>query len=328
MSSVLRSDSTLAYMPQSDPLLAAASHTGVSWAAALAGAVTAAALSLVLLVLGVGLGLSGVSPWANHGMSAGAMGISTIIWLAFTQIAASGVGGYLAGRLRTHWSRLHTDEVYFRDTAQGLLSWSLATLATAFLMGSAISNAVGTGVSAGATVASSMGAAADVITSPSTSTTEASMSDPAGAAGYWIDALLRTDPSTATATAEGLAPPPSPADATELAATRAEAARIVLHGLAEGTLSPSDTTYLGRMVAKRNGMTQAVAEVRVKDVFASVKKSLADAAIAVREKADQARKAAAYSSLWMFVALLAGAFVAAVCATFGGRRRDEMVVRT
>lgn len=96
--------------------------SGVSWSAIFAGASTAAALSLILLILGVGLGFSAISPWSNSGVSATAIGISTILWLAFTQIAASGLGGYLSGRLRIRWLTVHTDEVYFRDTAHGFLA--------------------------------------------------------------------------------------------------------------------------------------------------------------------------------------------------------------
>jgi hypothetical protein len=50
----------------------------------LAGAAAAAALSLILVLLGFGLGFSAVSPWADSGISAKGLGISTIIWLAFT----------------------------------------------------------------------------------------------------------------------------------------------------------------------------------------------------------------------------------------------------
>jgi hypothetical protein len=42
-----------------------------------------------------------------------------------------------------------------------------------------------------------------------------------------------------------------------------------------------------------------------------------------RPVAYEARKAAAVTSLWMFVALLAGAFFASVAALSGGRRRDS-----
>jgi hypothetical protein len=93
----------------------AASASAVSWGAIFAGAAAAAALSLILLLLGTGLGLSSVSPWANEGVSATALSVSTILWLTFTQLAASAMGGYLAGRLRTKWVSVHGDEVYFRD---------------------------------------------------------------------------------------------------------------------------------------------------------------------------------------------------------------------
>ena len=106
----------------------------VSWASILVGATTIAALSLILLMLGAGLGLSSVSPWSHSGISSSSFGISTIIWIVVTQLLAAGMGGYLAGRLRTKWTGVHTDEVYFRDTAHGFMAWAVATLATAALL--------------------------------------------------------------------------------------------------------------------------------------------------------------------------------------------------
>ena len=67
--------------------------SAVSWGAIVAGAAGAAALSLILLMLGTGLGLSSVSPWAFSGVSATTFGVSTILWLTFTQLVASGMGG-------------------------------------------------------------------------------------------------------------------------------------------------------------------------------------------------------------------------------------------
>lgn len=77
-------------------------RSGVSWGAIFAGAAVAAALSLVLFILGSGLGLASISPWTYN--SPAAIGISTILWISFTQLAASAVGGYMAGRLRTKWA--------------------------------------------------------------------------------------------------------------------------------------------------------------------------------------------------------------------------------
>ena len=67
--------------------------SAVSWGAIVAGAAGAAALALILLMLGTGLGLSSVSPWAYSGVSATTFGVSTILWLTFTQLVASGRGG-------------------------------------------------------------------------------------------------------------------------------------------------------------------------------------------------------------------------------------------
>src|ERR1035437_5036778 len=136
--------------------------SGVSWSAILAGAAGAAALSLILLILGVGLGFSAISPWSNSGISATAFGLTSILWLTFTQIAASSIGGYLAGRLRVRWATVHTDEVYFRDTAHGFLAWAIASLATAALLGSVVGNVVSSGVSASTTLVSAAVGAAGV----------------------------------------------------------------------------------------------------------------------------------------------------------------------
>ena len=112
--------------------------SAVSWAAVFAGAVIAAALSLALFAGGSGLGLLSVSPWRDEGLSAPAAGIGIIVWMLLTQIVAYGIGGYVAGRLRTKWADAHVDEVYFRDTAHGFLVWALSAVVSAALLGSAI----------------------------------------------------------------------------------------------------------------------------------------------------------------------------------------------
>src|SRR3954468_21899363 len=120
-----------------------------------AGAAGAAVLSLVLFVLGTGLGLAAVSPWARDGISGTTAGVSTIVWVTVVQLLASVLGGYLAGRLRTRWVTVHTDEVFFRDTAHGFLAWAVATLLMATLLSSAIGAALSTGLKAGGEVAKS-----------------------------------------------------------------------------------------------------------------------------------------------------------------------------
>src|SRR5688572_31867652 len=44
------------------------------------------------------------------------LGIGTGVWLVFMHVAASLLSGYMAGRLRTKWVSLHTDEVDRKST--------------------------------------------------------------------------------------------------------------------------------------------------------------------------------------------------------------------
>lgn len=288
--------------------------SGVSWTAIFAGATGAAALSLILLILGVGLGLSAVSPFTAAGVTATTFGVSTIVWITFTQIAASGMGGYLAGRLRTRWASTHTDEVYFRDTAHGFLAWAIATLATAAMLTSAVGSILGTTAS---TAGALGGAATTAVAAGAGSATPAKAGNMANDDGYFVDTLFRKD-ATSAAPAGG-APAPTPSDA---AVPTAEAGRIFANGLAGGTLSSPDARYLGQLVSQRTGLSQADADKRVNDTFAQAKAKADQAKAEAKDAADKARKASAYASLWLFVSLLAGAFVASLLATFGGRQRD------
>lgn len=288
----------------------------VSWPAIVAGATGAAALSLILLILGTGLGLSSVSPWAGRGASADAMGISTILWVSFTQLAAAGMGGYLAGRLRTRWAGTPIDEVYFRDTAHGFLAWALATLVTAALLTSAIGAIVSGGVQAGAAVAS--GAAGTAATAAAGA---AKQEVPAQGQGYFIDSLFRKDLGGSAAPGAVNAPVGSQADDGPRSAL--EAGRILASAMNSGALSPEDSKYLGQMVAQRTGVPQLEADKRVTDTFLRMQTKAKEAEVAARDAADKARKASAYSALWLFVALLLGAFCASMAATYGGRQRDQ-----
>lgn len=302
------------------------STSGVSWSAVFAGAAAAAALSYILVILGFGLGLSSVSPWTNTGAAATTIGVATILWLTFTQIIASGMGGYLAGRLRVKWSGVHTDEIYFRDTAHGFLAWAVASLAVAAFLASSIAAVV----SGGASVAGAAMSGAGQAVSAASAHMDDSKTDPTG---YFVDTLFRSDAGANPATS-------TPADAEASATmgastgnvsgerssqTRAEVGRIFARSLLNGSLSAQDRQYLVSVVARRAGVSQAEAEQRIDSAYASMKQSADEAKAKAKEAADTARKATAGLSLWMFISLLCGAFAASLSATFGGRRRDHVV---
>lgn len=325
------------------PIVAPPSESAVSWGAIFAGAAAAAALSLVLLILGVGLGLSSVSPWSFEGVSKETFGWSSVIWLTFTALAASGLGGYLAGRLRTKWTQIHGDETYFRDTAHGFVSWAVATLLTAGLLTSAIGGVLGAGAKvAGATA----GAAASTAGVAAAGAGSAAAAAPDGDLNYWVDSLFRsaTPPGPAAAAAppappapgaapgnapmEPAAAPPPPrpmpgngpmGDRREV---RAEVNRIIINSLQGDGLDPADTQYVSQLIARETGMSPAEAQARVTDVQTRMRAALEKAKNTAKQAADDARKATAYAALWLFITLLIGAFFASLSATWGGRRRD------
>ena len=299
-----------------------ADASAVSWGAILAGAAAAAALSLILLMLGLGLGLSSVSPWAHYGVSAATFGVSAILWVTFTQLVASGMGGYLAGRLRTKWVAVHTDEVYFRDTAHGFLAWAVASLATAALLTSVIGSIVSGGIQAGASVAGGAATAAAAGGAAATGSGMAKPDSESGPMGYFVDSLFRKDMNEAASAPAanramtGIAAEPA------TVASAAEVARIFLNAVRTGPLPADDVRYVGQIVSQRTGLTQQEAEKRVSDKYARMQAKLRDAETAARDAADKGRKASAYAALWLFISLLIGAFVASLAATYGGRQRD------
>jgi hypothetical protein len=236
----------------------------IAWSAVSAGTVAAIAVTLTLVVLGSAFGLASASPWPGVGAKPSTFTIGAGIWLVVTQWLSAAMGGYIAGRLRVRWHGLHTDEVFFRDTAHGFLSWAVATLGVAVL---AVAVA-GLGVTVG----------------------------PAAAVQRDVDAMFHLAGAT---TAQA-----SPAQ-------RAEAERILL---AVGAKAPptADRTALADLVAAGAGVPAAEAQRR------------ADAAIvAVQQRTEAARKAAAGGAIFTALAMLIGAFIASVAAALGGRLRDE-----
>jgi len=273
------------------------SSSAVSWGPVVAGALVAAATSLLLLLIGAGLGFAMVSPWASQSASAATIGVSAAVWLVVVQWLSAGVGGYLTGRLRTKWVGIHTHEVGFRDTAHGFMAWALATLLVAGIMSSSVSAIVGAGTQAAATVAGATTTAA---------TTVAAKASPDFSTSYFTDALLRpANPATATAS--------------NTEASAAELSRILANAAIQGKMSDDDRAYVDRVVAARTGLSEPDAKKRVDTVL----KQVDDAKVAAQQAADKARKAASATALLGALSLFIGAFIAAVAAAFGGRQRDD-----
>ena len=222
------------------------SISAVAWPAVAAGAVVSLALTLVLLAFGTGLGLSAVSPWSGSGVSATTFKIATGLYLVVMAMLASSIGGYISGRLRTSWTGVHSDEVYFRDTAHGFLAWAFASVLGAMLLASPASSLI-----SGTATGAAQGAA--------------SAASQAGPMDGYVDQLLRADT-------------PASQSAGNVQDSRGEMARLFTGSFRNGSeLKPADREYVSKVVAARTGLSQADADKRVNDVVTQVK-SDADAA--------------------------------------------------
>lgn len=293
--------------------------SAVSWAAIFAGAAGAAALSLLLVILGTGLGFSAVSPWSMQGVSATTIGFSAILWLSFTQLAASGMGGYLAGRLRTRWAATHIDEVYFRDTAHGFLTWALASLLTVVVTASVMGSIVSSSARAGGAVVSGAASTLGSVAGSAVGMAANGADESSTTIEYFVDALFRSERS-GSAPAMEMDPAGVAREVAEIPV--GEVVRIFGRALSVGELPQEDGRYIGQLIAERTMLSQQAAEQRVTEGFNNAQAALETLETSAREAADTARKASALVALWMTVALLIGAFTASLMAVFGGRQRD------
>jgi hypothetical protein len=267
-------------------------RSAVSWAAIAAGAVVAASTTLLLIALGGGVGLASLSPWAHTGASVTTFTAMTAIGLIVVQWVSAGVGGYIAGRLRTRWISLHTHEVFFRDTAHGFITWATATLLVSAAAAVIASSTAGAGLHAVSSIGAgaAMGAAA--------SAPSAASVDP-----YDVDTLLR---------------PSNPGTAASGNDVRAQTTRILARGLTSDEVSAEDRAYLAQIVSAQAGISPADAQTRVDSEVAKVQA----AKIQAKQAADKARKAAEVASIFTALAMLIGAFIACISAALGGKLRD------
>lgn len=266
-------------------------QSAVSWGAVFAGGVTAAALAAILALFGAGLGLATVSPWAGAGVSATTFTVLAAIWLIVVQWVSSAFGGYMAGRLRTKWVAVHTDEVFFRDTAHGFLAWAVGTLIGVAVLAMATGAVVNNGTHVAATMAASNNTATR----------------------YYVDLLFRQNTGGETAVAGASVPGMTDQE------MRQEAGAILAEGVANGGVSTTDGTYLAQLVSEKTDLAPADASARVADVL---NREHADV-VKAKQVADASRKAASGAAIYTFISLLIGAFIASVAGAIGGRLRDN-----
>src|SRR5829696_6905878 len=181
-------------MPLQDPPVGSveAPVRYVEWTPVLAGAIAASALSFVLFTFGSSLGIALASSSPSWRDASVGLAFLSGLYIMLVTFASFGLGGYIAGRLRSRWAAsADTDEVEFREGVHGLLMWALA-------------------VALGALLASAAAATVAATSAPAASVPNTTAGEPIIA--YDLDRFFRTQQ----------APPP----AADMSYSRAEAARI------------------------------------------------------------------------------------------------------
>jgi hypothetical protein len=255
----------------------------------------AAAVSLLLFALATGLDLATLAR-SPGGVAAAPVSLITLIAMVVTQWVSAGLGGYIAGRLRTRGSGTHTREVFFRDTSHGFLAWCVATVFMASGLTSATSSAVGT---------SARSARPDAVAAPPASANwprlpdgrvaaDARVSHEGRSAGglQWVQQRPIHNELVLPA-----GPTPDDANTAELPDMNG-----IYPGRSTGVLGACPAGAPGAVLPDLPG--------------GPVERQIAG------EATDIERRNAATASIFTALSLLVGTLIASVSAALGGRRRD------
>jgi hypothetical protein len=214
----------------------------IQWSAIIAGAVVAAGLAMVLHAFAgaIGLAVSSTAPtWRDASF---ALWLLSGLYLIIVALLTYGLGGYIAGRLRSSYPGATGDELEVRDGAHGLLTWAIATLLTGLMLAFA------------APAVDRLVAPTGGETGPAASVAGESLF------AYDLDRLFRSDP---------------PLDGADIEFNRTEAGRILLAAAGHSGLSAEDRDHLLRLVSVRTGLSAEDAATRVDGVIAAARENVA-----------------------------------------------------
>jgi hypothetical protein len=210
----------------------------IGWGPVIAGALTAAALALVLhsFAAAIGLGVSSTAPtWRDASIG---LFLLSGVYLVLVALASYGFGGYVAGTLRAK-TDFDAVENEIRDGTSGLLVWALATLLTVAF------------VALGAMGVSRLAAPSGGAAGPAASVAGENI------IAYDIDKLFRGDRKDG-----------------DIATRRAEVARILLTSSGHSGVQPEDRSYLARLISSHTGIGGPDAEKRVDAAIASARENI------------------------------------------------------
>jgi hypothetical protein len=115
---------------------AADAPLGIAWGAVFAGSLVALAAGLVLSILALGLGLGAVDVVSGEDADAGTITGAVGVWWTVSAVLSLFLGGWLAGRIAG-------GPFAPGGVLLGLLVWALVTLASLYVLTTAVSTVLG-----------------------------------------------------------------------------------------------------------------------------------------------------------------------------------------
>jgi hypothetical protein len=301
----------------------------ISWGAILAGAVLALVLQLALSLLGLGIGLGTIDPLTEQNPMAG-IGIGAGIWWVVSMLVSLYLGATVASRLagmpRPTDGMLH-----------GLLTWSVVTLLTFYLLTTAVGRIIGGVTGVAGRALSGMGSAVAAVAPEAGDAIKGELK----AQGIDLNdvkqqaRLLLRQTGKAELSPENLERTAKTAgrDAKNEAgqsAANPQAADDNLDELidrlgdqAKGIGNAADRDAAVNVVMKRTGKTRAESEQIVDNWIATAKQAqakLAEAKVKAEATAREAGDAAAAGLSKAALLAALGLGLGAAAAAFGGRR--------
>src|SRR5215467_119852 len=267
------------------------SYSRISWGAVLAGAVVAAATMILLSLLGVAFGASGINGFQATATDLKSYGVGAGIWGAINMILSMAFGGYVASRLSGTYSHLDGE-------LHGITVWAVALLLATVLLARVVSGAIGTVATGAAAAARGAISSAGSLTGSLTQTVSP-------------QALL--DRLQQSLTSSG--------DPTQMTRAQVTSEIAVLTGrrVLNGSLTDQERDRLNSLVAVQAGITKEEAARRVLRMEQDATTTLAQAEQQARAAADTAARAAALGAKALFSSLLLGLAAAMGGAWIGTR---------
>ncbi len=274
----------------------------VSWGAVFAGVIMVLAIQLLLSMLGLGVGLSTVSPAAGTTPEASTLGIGAGVWWGITNLLALFAGGYVAARLAASIQPMD-------GLLHGLLTWAFTLLVTFYLLSTAVGSVIGGAFSA---VSSTLSAAGQTV--------KEAAPQVAQMAGLNPDMLQQQARDLLNAQ-------PTNADPKSLNAEQAQQQIVVnLPRLASGGDQARQAhDRITAIMAARLNITPDEANRRLQQLEGQAAQTSGEVGSKTRQVADTTASGLSKASLIAFVALLIGACVAGAGGHVGARRREDVV---